>query len=174
VASLPDAPAGQPAPVAIEHSADLLKGIQPASTLDVDGGPNSVRVTEEPASASLLEHLGRGIPLLGKRYRHPDYVPPAPIHRPALLNPPNRPIAKPVSIDVKVYVDPAGKVDTAEVLSKVSPTDRDLAALAMFSARRWEFSPARTGEGTVPGAVIIHYQFGPGAWAAVGQSFVAH
>jgi outer membrane biosynthesis protein TonB len=68
-----------------------------------------------------------------------------------------------VNIDVKVYVNPAGKVEYSEVLSKVAGTDRDLAASALFSARRWEFVPARDSDGTVPGEVILHYQFGPGA-----------
>jgi outer membrane biosynthesis protein TonB len=71
-------------------------------------------------------------------------------------------MARDVNIDVKVYVNPAGKVDYSEVLSNVVEADRDLAALAMFSARRWEFVPARSGDEAVPGEVILHYQFGPG------------
>jgi hypothetical protein len=43
----------------------------------------------------------------------------------------------------------------SEALSNVAESNRDLAALAVFSARRWEFVPARTGDGTVPGEVIL-------------------
>ena len=68
-----------------------------------------------------------------------------------------------LNIDIKVYVNPSGKVDYSEVLSKLAVADRDLIAAAMFSARRWEFVPAHAGDDTVPGEVILHYQFGPGA-----------
>jgi len=85
------------------------------------------------------------------------------VRNPGLHNPPRRNVARNVNIDVKVYVNPAGKVDYSEVLSNVAESDRDLAALAVFSARRWEFVPARTKDGAVPGEMILHYQFGPGA-----------
>ncbi len=48
--------------------------------------------------------------------------------------------ARDVKINVKVYVNPSGKVDFSELVSKVPDTDRDLAVLAVFAARRWEFS----------------------------------
>ena len=89
-------------------------------------------------------------------------MPPAALRNPGLTSPPPHSVSREVNIDVKVYVNPAGKVDYSEVLSKVAEPDRDLAASALFSARRWEFVPARDGDGTVPGEVILHYQFGPG------------
>jgi hypothetical protein len=171
-ADLPDPPTIQPvvAP-APEHGKDVLKAIVPANGGSRDGGSGdgadaSFRVSVEPVSGSRLEHLARNIPLLGKRYRRPDYVPPAPLRNPARPNPPHRSVPRDVNIDVKVYVNPSGKVDYSEVLSKVTATDRDLAELATFSARRWEFVPARTRDGAVPGEVILHYQFGPGAGMA--------
>jgi len=60
-----------------------------------------------------------------------------------------------------VYVNQSGKVDYSEVLSKVTPDNRDLAASAVFSARKCEFSPAHSGSETVPGEVILHYQYAP-------------
>jgi len=66
-----------------------------------------------------------------------------------------------VNIDVKVYVNQSGKVEYSEVLSKVTPDNRDLAASAVFSARKCEFAPAHSGSETVPGEVILHYQYGP-------------
>ena len=145
-----------------EHSKEVLKAIVPANGLGRDGADSSLRVSVEPVSGSRLEHLARNIPLIGKRYRRPDYVPPAALPNPPRPNPPHRNVPRDVNIDVKVYVNPAGKVDYSEVLSKVTATDRDLADLATFSARQWEFVPARAGDVTVPGEVILHYQFGPG------------
>jgi hypothetical protein len=172
-APLPDPPTGKPAvSPPLEHHAELLQRIAAAKSLGGGADP-AVRVSAEPASGSLLEHLGRNIPLIGKRYRRADYVPPVPLHSPAFPDPPPRSLAKRVGIDVKVYVNPAGTVDYAEVLSKLAPTDRDLAALAVFSARRWEFVPARTGNGAVPGTVILHFQFGPAAPVTGSQAFAA-
>jgi hypothetical protein len=111
-----------------------------------------------------LWYVGRSIPLIGKLIRRADFVPPAPLRNPGLTIPPHRNLARDVKINVKVYVNPSGKVDYSEVLSKVPETDRDLAVLAMFSARRWEFVPARSVDGTVPG-MIRHYEFGPAARA---------
>jgi hypothetical protein len=144
-----------------EHNKEFLKPVVPAAGLQSSDSP--VRVRVEPLSGSRLERLGRSLPLIGKRYRRPDYVPPAALRNPGLTSPLQRSVPRDVNIDVKVYVDPAGKVEYSEVLSKVAGPDRDLAASALFSARRWEFVPARDGDGTVPGEVILHYQFGPGA-----------
>jgi hypothetical protein len=155
--SVPDPPSVQPAPP--EHSKEVLKTIGTDNNLD-RAGP-SFHVSVEPVPGTR-----RNIPLIGKRNRRPDYVPPAPLRNPGLTIPPHRNLARDVKINVKVYVNPSGKVDYSEVLSKVAETDRDLAVLAMFSARRWEFVPARDGDSTVPGEVILHYQFGPAARAA--------
>jgi hypothetical protein len=161
-ARLPDPPTIAPEITpAQEHSKEFLKPVVPAAGLQ--SADSSFRVRVEPLSGSRLERLGRSLPLIGKRYRRPDYVPPAALRNPGLTSPLQRNVSRDVNIDVKVYVNPAGKVEYSEVLSKVAGTDRDLAVSALFSARRWEFVPARDGDGTVPGEVILHYQFGPGA-----------
>jgi hypothetical protein len=155
--SVPDPPGIHPVPT--EHSKEVLKTIGP------DKIPTRVdppfRVTVEPVSGAR-----RNIPLIGKHLRRPDYVPPAALRDPGLSIPANRNLPKDVKINVKVYVNPSGGVDYSEVTSKVPETDRDLASLAVFAARRWEFAPAREGDSTVAGEVILHYQFGPGARAA--------
>jgi hypothetical protein len=152
--AVPDAPSIRPAPP--EHSKEVLK------TLGPDHSPTraepTFKVTVEPVTGTR-----RSIPLIGKRNRRPDYVPPAALRNPGLSIPANRNLARDVKIKVKVYVNSSGKVDYSEVVSKVSETDRDLAALAVFAARRWEFAPARDGDSAVPGEVILHYQFGPPA-----------
>ncbi len=162
--SLPDPPTIQPMVVPPpDRGNELLALTVPARIQGprVEADP-SFRVRVEPVTDSRLAHLARNIPLIGKRYRRQDYVPPAPLRNPAPADSPRRAMARDVNIDVKVYVNPAGKVDYSEVLSNVVEADRDLAALAMFSARRWEFVPARSGDEAVPGEVILHYQFGPG------------
>ena len=136
---------------------DLLHLVSPPSQLsDGEGADSSLRVSFEPVSGSR-----RRIPLIGKLRGRSDYVPPAVLRAPALPNSPPRNVPHDVKIDVKVYVDPTGKVEYSEVLSKVTEANRDLAALAVFEARRWEFVPARTGDGAVPGEVVLHYQFAP-------------
>jgi hypothetical protein len=177
--SVPIAPASLPDPpvvaLPLEHSKEVLKAIVPANSLGShDGADSSFRVSVEPVSGSRLEHLARNIPLIGKRYRHSDYVPPAPLPNLARPNAPHRNVPRDVNIDVKVYVNPSGKVDYSEVLSKVTATDRDLAELAASSARRWEFVPARARDVTVPGEVILHYQFGPGVRMAGNEAPGAH
>lgn len=173
-ASLPEAPTIQPMiAVPLKHSSEILKPMAPANSLGPrDGAGSSFRVSVQPVSGSRLERLARKLPLIGKRYRRSDYVPPA-LRNPSLPNPVHRNIAQDVNINVKVYVNASGKVDYAEVLSKVPETDRDLAALATFSARRWEFVPARDGDRAVPSEVILHYQFGPGARVARNQALIA-
>jgi len=52
-------------------------------------------------------------------------------------------------------------VEYAELLS--GALDRDLAAEAVYAARRWDFAPARMGNEAVPGEVILHFRFEPPA-----------
>jgi hypothetical protein len=126
-------------------------------------GPGSIddakplsRVRVEP-----LHRLSRNFPLVGKRQRQAAYVPPMPLSEPPapILRAQN--LEATVNIDVKVYVNQSGKVEYSEVLSKITPDNRELAAAAVFSARKCEFVPARAGSETAPGEVILHYEFGP-------------
>jgi hypothetical protein len=169
--SLPDPPATQPLPPAIDDG--FPQRFVPADGQVIRNDADSVHVSVERVPTSRLQHVARNIPLVGKRYRRSDYVPPAPLRKPAILNPPHRDVAHNVSIDVKVYVNPSGKVDYSEVVSKVAHADLDLAAAAVFSARRCEFVPARDAAGTVPGEAILHYQFGPSADGAADQPSVS-
>ena len=150
---LPDPPivhAGGALPPAI-HSLGMARPTVPADP--------PVRVTVEPVSGSRLEHLARNIPLIGKRYRHLDYLPPVARSNPVLIHLAYGSLARDVEIDVKVHVTPSGKVGYSEVLSKVPGDHLDLATLAMFSARKWEFVPARAGDRPVAGEVLLRYRF---------------
>ena len=115
-----------------------------------------LRVRVEP-----VQRHSRIFRLVGKRQQHTSYVPPAPLREPAIPVLPAQNLEHAVNIDVKVYVNQSGKVEYSEVLSKVTPDNRDLAASAVFSARKCEFAPAHSGSETVPGEVILHYQYGP-------------
>jgi hypothetical protein len=70
-------------------------------------------------------------------------------------------VQREVPVDVKTHLDRTGKVEYAELLSKGTGPFRDLAALAVFSSRGWEFSPARVGDETIPAEVVLRFRFGP-------------
>jgi hypothetical protein len=65
-----------------------------------------------------------------------------------------------VSLDVRVYINRSGKVDYAEMLSDLTAENRDLAALGVFDARHWEFTPARLAGHVVPSQLVLHYRYG--------------
>ncbi len=103
--------------------------------------------------------------LLVRRDKRAGFVPPTLVHE-ALLDVPtevrNR-IQHQVSVAVKLYIDRAGKVQYAELLSDGTGPNRDVASLAVFSSRHCEFRPARVGDETVPAEVVLRFQFGPEA-----------
>jgi hypothetical protein len=154
-AALPEPPvvfsAAAPPP---DRGKDLLKSLTAAPDPALGG------TTDTPyhVDAQALPRRGRSIPLIGRRVSRTDYVAPVPLHKSAIPNLPHTDSVR--EIDVKVYVNPSGKVDYAELVSKVSKADADLAALLLFSARRWEFVPAREGSDPTSGEVILHYRVG--------------
>ncbi len=113
----------------------------------------------ETQGSGLLGRLHLG----GHRADRAGFVPPQPMHRPTLSIPPNlrARAGVEVPINVRVYVDQTGRVEYAELETEASQTDRDLAALAVFSSRRWEFVPAHQGTRKVPGEVVLRYRFRP-------------
>ena len=158
------APASVPEPPAVENPGQrilsLISGQVGRPVLPDAAGETQVRVTVEPVAGSRLEHVAQRIPLLGKRYRRSEYVAPVPLRDPVVTPGLSRGVTHEVQIDIKVYVNASGKVEYAEPASRVPESDRDLAALAMFSARRCEFIPAHTPAGAVAGEAILRYQFG--------------
>jgi hypothetical protein len=123
---------------------------EPLSTVSVETVPES-----QPA-----RFVDR-IPLLGRRGRNRDFVGPKPVHK-AIPEVPielSRGLKEQQPVDVRVYVDERGKVKYAELLSDAIGLNRNLASLAVFNARRWEFTPARLEGHTAPGQVILRYRF---------------
>ncbi len=122
----------------------------------------TVSVSAEPAPGSRWERLVRRIPLVRRFKKQPQsFEPPHATHEvhPALSERERAELIAPVPVDVKVYVAESGKVEYAELLS--GGQFRDLAAEAVYAARRWAFSPARVGEESVPSEVILHFRFEP-------------
>jgi hypothetical protein len=123
---------------------------EPLSTVSVETVPES-----QPA-----RFVDR-IPLLGRRGRNREFVGPKAVHK-AIPDVPielSRGLKEKEPVDVRVYVDERGTVKYAELLSDAIGLNRDLASLAVFNARRWEFTPARLEGQTVPGQVILRYRF---------------
>ena len=127
--------------------------------------------TPEPFSTVTVEtnteSHARGLiskipPLLRRLHPAPEYEPPTPVHEstPVVDDHLRRSLESEVPVDVRVYINRSGKVDYAELLSDITGGNRDLAALAVFDARHWEFTPARSGTRIVPGRAILHYRFG--------------
>ena len=67
-----------------------------------------------------------------------------------------------IPIDVRVYVNAAGRVEFAELTSGASGLKKDLGAIAVFSSRQWIFAPATSGLQNVPSEVVLRYRFGAG------------
>jgi hypothetical protein len=156
---LPDAPVISSAPPTV---GSLLAEHQVLKSLEPRISEPAVTVTIGPPAKPNSGLLSK-LPLIGKRSKHPDFVPPAPVREepPVLPADLRRSISEDVAIEVKVHVDSDGKVTLAESVSNVTPSNRNLATLAVFSARRWEFRPAHLGDKPVPGEVILQYRFTP-------------
>jgi TonB family protein len=99
------------------------------------------------------------------RTRAGKFVPPTAVReeRPVVPATLARQISREVSIEVKVYVDRAGKVEYAELLSNAARDNRELASLAVFASRRWQFAPAQRDGKPMPGEAVLRFRFQPDA-----------
>ena len=154
-------PAATPAP---EATTSTSAAAPPPRPIPHETRPE-VSVVAEPVGASRFGSAIGKIPLLRRlRKQRQSFVPPAPAHefRPVLSAAEKRTLDRPIVMDVRVWVGENGKVQYAELASN-SGRHRDLAAAAVYAARRWDFTPARVGEERVPGEVILHFKFSPEA-----------
>jgi hypothetical protein len=105
----------------------------------------------------------RVLPLARKHDKRAGFVAPEPLREdtPAISPELRGRLTREVPIDVKLFVDPAGKVGYAELLSDGTGQNVELATLAVFSSRRWRFSPASLDGAPVPAEVILRFRFGP-------------
>lgn len=97
--------------------------------------------------------------------RSARFQPPSPVReaQPDIPADVRRRITSDVLINVRVYVDAGGRVQFAELLSNGTGANRDLASLAVFAARRWQFAPANSNGKAVPGQAVLRFHFGPEA-----------
>jgi TonB family protein len=70
-------------------------------------------------------------------------------------------IWKEVVVDVRVKVDAAGKVVSAEPVRMSGPMRPFLERAAADAARLWRFEPARLGDQKVEGEALIQFRFRP-------------
>lgn len=122
------------------------------STVTVEAGA-------ELHSGGLMDKIP---PLLRRLHSAPAFVPPRPVHEttPMVAESLRRTLKTEVPLDVRVYINRSGKVDYAELVPDITGGNRDFATLAVFDARHWEFTPARSGKRIVPGRAVLHYRFG--------------
>jgi TonB family protein len=96
----------------------------------------------------------------------PKFVPPAALREVRPEVPPNLQsrLSRDVQmVRVKVYVDRAGNVQFAELLSNGTGDNRELASLAVFAARGWQFAPASRDGKPVDAQAVLRFRFGPKA-----------
>jgi len=157
---LPDPPAIavplESDPEIFSHASSILSSLppripDPLVRVGVDLLPNS--------------HRGRllgKIPLFHKRRTQAAFLPPTVLHQDSLELPANlRDIQEETVVNVKLYVDRTGTVEYGELLSNETGSNLALSTLAVFSSRRWQFSPARLADDPVPAEVVLHFRFGP-------------
>jgi len=119
-------------------------------------------VTFEAVTESHVGGVMGKIPLLRKLHRAADFIAPTPVQQTTPMVPDEmlRALRTEVTVDVCVYINKSGKVEYAELLSDITAANRDFASLAVFDARHWKFTPARSETRLVPGRALLHYRFG--------------
>lgn len=170
IAAPAPAPAAPPAPVVAESRPSPFNAppkptaVAPAP---VAAAPPLPKPTEAQVSVRVEPVGGRGvlsrIPFLRRFRKQPQaFVPPTPLHevKPSLTARERHELVGTVPVDLKVFVGDSGKVQYVELLSN-SSRHESLVSLAVYAARRWEFTPARMGEEKVPSEVILHFRFTP-------------
>jgi len=118
-------------------------------------------VSVETVPETRLSRFVSKIPLLRRLHRTAEIVPPKPVHETTLTIPAElrRALKSDLPLDVRAFVDESGKVTYAEMASDFTEENRDLASLAVFDARHWEFMPAQAGGQAVPAQIILRYRF---------------
>jgi outer membrane biosynthesis protein TonB len=70
-------------------------------------------------------------------------------------------LIRPVSVDIKVFVENSGKVSNAQIVEYGNPPSWKLANAALAASRRWTFEPVRAGDTTNADELILHFRFSP-------------
>jgi outer membrane biosynthesis protein TonB len=124
----------------------------------------SVSVTAQPVVDGRFGRVVGKVPLLRRFGKSAQaFVPPKPVSevQPTLRPEERRSVTQNLRLDVKVYIDESGMVQYAELLTPASEKTRNLAAAAVYTARRWRFTPARSGERAIPSEFLLRFDFKP-------------
>ena len=91
------------------------------------------------------------------------HQPPVPLRQVRPVLPPNvkAMLTGRANVKVRIRVDAAGKVVSAEPLDTTGSVGRFLGAAAASAARTWTFQPATTGGRKVPGELTVEFTFVP-------------
>lgn len=73
----------------------------------------------------------------------------------------NSSLSEPISIEVQVEIDTAGKVVSAAPIGNLTAVQKLLASRAVDAARLWRFEPARKNGDPVESESLLKFDFGP-------------
>lgn len=138
---------------------------QGAVTTAPTGQAGPLPVVGEAPQVSPVRRVVTAIPLVKRLFRNADFKPPTPSLSPLPEIPDSlsQSLKRELAVEVKVFVNTAGDVQYAELLTDVTGRDSELAALAVFESRRWKFHPAVMKGKPRDSEVILHYRFSPPA-----------
>ena len=90
------------------------------------------------------------------------YHPPEPLRRvvPRFTADALRSVATPLTVDVQVHVDAAGKVTQALIVPQrgLNPF---IVERVVGAARQWTFKPARRGDEPIPSEFVLQFRIAP-------------
>ncbi len=158
VAPAPAIPS-QPAPPPIKPEEPPEAVARPSARTP---GPQ-VSVSVEPVHGSGVGGVIGHVPLLRRLKKRQALLPPAPLHefKPALTEKERRELTQPFTVDVKVQITDTGKVEFAEIASKHSGLESEIAVAALFAARKWDFEPAILDGRNAPAELVLQFHFTP-------------
>ncbi|MCU1261585.1 MAG: hypothetical protein JWO80_4470, partial [Bryobacterales bacterium] len=122
-------------------------------------------VSFQPVHRSLLGKTLHHIPLLSRLQRdhsyQDDFVPARPRRQNPLEVPPemSRHITGDTPVDLRIKITPSGEVAETELISR--NTNPAFTALAMRTAAKWNFEPARNHNKAVSSDMVVHFRFRP-------------
>ena len=125
----------------------------------------SADVSFQPVHRSLFGKTLRHIPLLSRLQRghsyQDDFVPARPRRQNRLEVPPemSRHINVDTPVDLRIKITPSGEVAETELLSR--NTNPAFTALALRTAAKWNFEPARNHNKAVSSDMVVHFRFRP-------------
>jgi len=119
---------------------------------------SSVQATRLGSPALVPVVTAAGLPNSPPLSSTTAFVPPRPIEQ---MMPETTVFGKFARISVKVGIDEAGRVVSADVLENGAPEDPSLASIAVSAAKRWRFHPATLNGTPVPSDYTIAFAFHP-------------